>query len=80
MDDIAKTVYVFLLPLTSSPYMIWVIHKEGQEPAEYFKDPYDNRVGWMWVVRISMMVIASSSSSVAAIFIFGMIALIVRLI
>lgn len=37
MDDFTKTLYVFFLPLTAAPYIMWVIHKEGQEPEE--EDP-----------------------------------------
>ena len=79
MDDVTKTVYFLFLPLTSCPFMMWVIHKEGNEPPEYFKDAYGGNLGLMWFVRMFMMVVISALGSVAAILIFGVIALIARL-
>jgi hypothetical protein len=38
MDDFARALYILFLPLTATPYILWVVHKEGQEPEGYFKD------------------------------------------
>jgi len=76
MDDFAKTVYVFFLPFTATPYIMFVIHKEEQEPEEYWKKMYGDSVGSMWFVRIFMMVVVSCLSSVAAFIVLAAIGLI----
>lgn len=71
IDDFAKTLYVLFLPLTSTPYILWVVHKEGQEPGGYFKDAYAGHAGFMWFIRVFMMGVASGLSSVAAFVVLG---------
>jgi len=80
MDGFARTLFVLFLPLTATPYILWVVHKEGQEPETYFKDTYGGQTGLMWVVRVFMMVVVSTMSSVAAIMILGAFGLIFRLL
>ncbi|MGA2446747.1 MAG: hypothetical protein ABSG50_15125 [Opitutaceae bacterium] len=79
MVGFAKTLYVLFLPLTGTPYILWVVHKEGQEPEGYFKDTYAGHAGLMWVVRVFMMVVVSVLSSIAAIMILGAFRLVFRL-
>ena len=79
MDDFAETVYFLFLPLTATPYIMCVIHKEGQEPDGYLKKTYGGHAGLMWFVRIFMMVVLSTLSSVAALLIFGAIGFIASL-
>ena len=79
MDNFTKTLYFFFLPLTATPYIMCVIHKEGQEPEEYLKKTYGGHVGLMWFVRIFMMVVVSTLSSVAALLVLGAIGLIASL-
>jgi hypothetical protein len=76
MEDFAKILYAFFLPLTSPPCIMWVIHKEGQEPENYLKEMYANNVGLICFVRIFMMVVVSMLSSVAALLVLGAIGLI----
>jgi len=78
MDNIAETVYVFFLPLTATPYIMWVIHKEGQEPEEYLKEQYGGHIGLMWFVRIFMMLVISTLGSFAVLLIFGAVGFIAR--
>ena len=79
MDDLAKIVYVLFLPLTASPYIMWVIHKEGQEPEGYFKETYSGNIGLMWFVRIFMMTIISILGLFVALAIWAAIAFIASL-
>lgn len=76
MGDTVKTVYASLMPLIATPYIMYVIHKEGQEPRRYLEEMYYSRIGLMWFVRIFMMVVMSALSSIAAILVMGAIALI----
>src|SRR5882724_10136033 len=71
MEGVTAALYLLLLPLIGSPYILWVVHKEGQEPEGYFKDTYAGHAGLMWVVRGFMMVVVSVLSLFAAIMIFG---------
>jgi|GEM_PF-2669692 len=71
MVGLTAALYSLLLPLVGTPYILWVVHKEGQESDGYFKDAYSGSVGLMWVVRLFMMLIVSVFSLVAAILIFG---------
>jgi hypothetical protein len=71
INGFAAILYALFLPLTSIPYILWVVDKEGQEPEEYFKDLYGGRTGLMWVVCVFMMVVVSGLSSVVAIVILG---------
>jgi hypothetical protein len=80
MNDFATTLYVFFLPLTATPYIMWVIHKEGQEPEEYLKEMYAGSVGLMWFVRVFMMVVVSLLGSILAVLVLGAAAFIVSLL
>jgi hypothetical protein len=71
MEGLTSTLYFFLLPLIGIPYILWIVHHEGREPEEYFQDTYAGHTGLMWVVRIFMMGVVSTLSSVAAILILG---------
>ena len=71
MGDFSKTVYFLFLPLTAAPWMMCVIHKEGQEPDGYLKETYGGHVGLMCFVRIFMMVVLSILSSVVGLLVFG---------
>jgi hypothetical protein len=79
MDGFAKTVYVFFLPLTATPYIMYVIYKEGQEPDGYLKETYGGSAGSIWLVRVFMMVVVSALSSIAALLVFGAIGLVASL-
>ena len=79
MEGFAKSLYFIFLPLTGIPYILWVVHKEGQEPAEYLKDTYGSHPGSIWVVRFFLMFVVSSMSSVAAIVILGAFGFVFRL-
>jgi hypothetical protein len=79
MDNFAKTVYVFFLPLTATPYIMWVIHKEGQEPEGYLKEVYGGYIGLMWFGRIFMIVVVSTLGSITALLLLGAIGLIASL-
>src|SRR5437870_7009745 len=79
MDGFANALYLLFLPLTGTPYILWAVHKEGQEPEGYFKDAYAGHAGLMWVVRVFMMVVVSVLSSVVAIMILGAFGLVFRL-
>jgi len=76
MDSFALTVYCLFLPLTAAPWMMCVIHKEGQEPDGYLKETYGGHAGLMWLVRIFMMVVLSALSSVAGLSVLGAVVLI----
>jgi hypothetical protein len=76
MDGFGKIIYFIFLPLTSAPYIMCVIHKEGQEPDSYFKDTYGSHPGLMWFVRSFMMVVLSLLNSVAALLVFGAIGIV----
>jgi len=78
MDGSAKNLYVLFLPLTGCPYILWVVHKEGQEPEGYFKDAYGGHAGVMWGVRMFMLVVVSCLSSAASFVIFGILWLVFR--
>jgi len=80
MDGLARNLYVLLLPLIGTPFILWVVHKEGQEPEGYFKDTYAGRAGAMWAVRVFMMIVASVLSSVVAIMILGAFGLVFHLV
>jgi hypothetical protein len=71
INGFAAILYVLFLPLTSTPYVLWVVTKEGQESEEYFKDQYAGSTGLMWIVRVFMMFVVCGLSSVAAIMILG---------
>ena len=71
MVGLTAALYLLFLPLVGTPYILWVVHKEGQEPDDYFKTAYSGSVGLMWVVRLFMMLIVSVLSLVAAILILG---------
>lgn len=77
MDNFTKTVYFLFLPLTATPYIMCVIHKEG--PDGYLEAAYGGHPRLTWFVRIFMMVVLSTLSSVAALLVFGAIGFIVRL-
>jgi hypothetical protein len=66
---------VVFLPLTASPYILWVVHKEGQEPEGYLKETYGSDL-MMWVARVFMMVVISALSSIIAITILGIAGLV----
>ena len=79
MNDFARAVYCLFLPLTATPYIMFVIHKEGQKSYEYWEGVYGGHAGFAWVARIFMMVVVSALSSVAALLIFGAVRFIVNL-
>lgn len=79
MDGLVNTLYFVFLPLTGTPYILWAVHKEGQEPEGYFKDTYAGHDGLMWGVRVFMMVVVSLLSSVAAIIVLCVLGFIFRL-
>jgi hypothetical protein len=79
MKGFAATLYILFLPLTGTPYVLWFVDKEGQEPEEYFKDQYSGSAELMWFVRVVMMVAVSSLSSFAAILILGAFAVVLGL-
>jgi len=79
MDGFAKIAYFLLLPLTSAPYIMCVIHKEGKEPDSYLKDTYGGHPGLMWLVRIFMMVVLSVLNSAAALLVFGAVGFVASL-
>jgi len=79
MHGFAETLYFLFLPVSGTPYILWIVHKEGQEPEGYFKDTYAGHAGLMWVDRVFMMVVVSVFSSVAAIMILGAFGLVFRL-
>jgi hypothetical protein len=78
MKGFAATLYILFLPLTATPYVLWFVDKEEQEPEEYFKDQYGS-AGWMWFTHVYMMVVASVLSSFAAILILGAFAVVLGL-
>src|SRR5438045_2446451 len=67
MVGLTAALFSLLLPLVGTPYILWVVHKEGQEPDSYLKHAYSDSVGLMWLVRLFMMLIVSVLSLVAAI-------------
>ena len=52
MDEFASNLYFLLLPLTGTPYLIWVVQGESREPEGYFKTTYGGHAGLMWGVRV----------------------------
>ncbi len=80
MDNLAKVVYAAFMLMIATPYIVWVIHKEGEEPKEYFQEMYGGKAGLIWFVRIFMMVVVSTLSLVAAIIVFGVIGLIAKIV
>ena len=66
---------IVFLPLTATPYILWVVHKEGQEPEGYLKETYGSDL-MMWVARVFMMVVISALSSIIAITILGIAGLV----
>lgn len=76
MEGLASKLYALLLPLTGAPYILWVVHNEGEESGGYFKDTYAGYAGLMWVVRVFMMVVVSVLSLFAVIVIFGVFGLV----
>jgi hypothetical protein len=76
IDGFANDLYFLFMPLIGTPYVLWVVHKEGQEPEGYYKDTYAGHAGLMWCIRIFMMVVVSALSSVAAIIILCALSLI----
>lgn len=76
MDGFASDLYFLFIPLIGTPYILWVVHKEGQEPEGYYKDTYAGHAGLMWCVRFLMMVVVSVLSLVAAIIILGALSLV----
>src|SRR5262249_10707372 len=66
---------IVFLPLTPTPYILWVVHKEGQEPEGYLKETYGSDL-MMWVARVFMMVVISALSSIIAITILGIAGLV----
>ena len=79
MDGVATILFVLFLPLTGTPYVVWVVHREGKEPQKYFDDAYAGHSGLMWVVRIFMMLVVSLLSSVVAIAVLAGFTLVTRL-
>jgi hypothetical protein len=61
---------VVFLPLTSTPYILWIVHKERQEPERYFKETYADSALLMWLVRVFMMIVVSALSSFVLFFVF----------
>jgi hypothetical protein len=51
---------IVFLPLTSTPFILWVVHKEGQEPERYFQQTYADSALLMWVVLVFMMIVVSA--------------------
>jgi len=47
MRGFAKILYLIFLPFTSTPFIIWVIHREGQESEDYLKKWYGGSIGQM---------------------------------
>jgi hypothetical protein len=79
MGQYTKVIYSCFLPLTAAPYIMWVIHKEGQEPPNYIQHTYGDRVWLVWLVRIFMMIVVSALSSIAAVLAMGAIAFLLSL-
>jgi hypothetical protein len=79
MNGFAKILYILFLPLTGTPYILWLVDTEGQQPEEYLKDQYGS-AGWMWFARVYLMVAVSALSSVAAILILGAFAVVFGLL
>lgn len=73
MDDFVRALYFLFLPLATTPYLIWVIHNEGKDPEWYFKEMYDGSVGLMWLVRIFMMLLIATFSSIVALLVLSAI-------
>jgi hypothetical protein len=72
-----KKVFLLFLPLTSTPYIIWVIHKESHEGEEYLNKMYDSRFPWLrWFVYAFMMVVISALGTIILLLIAGVIGLI----
>lgn len=71
MEGLASKLYFIVLPLAGTPYILWVMHHEGQEPEGYFQDTYAGHAGLVWVVRVFMMVVVSTLSLVVAILMLG---------
>ena len=61
---------IVFLPLTSTPYILWVVHKEGQEPERYFKETYADSALFMWVVRAFMLIVISALISLVLFLVF----------
>jgi hypothetical protein len=72
-------ILIWFLPLTASPYIMWVMHREGQEP-DFFNQNYpDSSLFAVWFIRIFMMVIISVMCVFAAIIVACPIVLAIHL-
>ncbi len=76
IKGVAAGLFLLLLPLTATPYLMWVVDQEGREPPEYYAETYRNNKLLMWSVRIFMMIMISVMNAVGAIFIIGLFLLI----
>jgi hypothetical protein len=74
LHGVVRDLYGIFLPIAGTPWMFWVVHKEGQEPAGYFKENYAGHPCLMWAVRVFIMVAASIMMFLVALLVLGVVA------
>ena len=75
MGGLAKMLYICLLPLAASPWIMWVNQEEERESTDYFKKFYADNTALMWFVRVFMMIIMSVMASFVGLLVLGGISL-----
>jgi len=77
--DLAKTLCFLLFPLSATPFALWLVEKEAQEPEQYFHEMYGGFVWLKWVVRFVIMVVVAAMCFWVVLLVLGAVGLIVQL-